>query len=223
MARTEKWASLSTQIREAVRADLLSGQWAPGTRLQVADLAKRYGASTTVMREALTRLAGEQLVSFVPNHGFFVAELTLDELQDLTELRCRIEGYGVALAIERGSLAWEAELIGAHHRLERTPRRKADDPHHINPEWLDAHQEFHSKILEPCRISALTDLAANLADATVLYRQWCAPSKAAESRNIEAEHKAILDAVLARDAATAEQLLREHYELTTRIIAQTLE
>ncbi|MCK8670717.1 GntR family transcriptional regulator [Rhodococcus sp. HM1] len=222
MARTDKWASLSTQTREALRSDLLSGRWEPGKRLQVGELSKLYGASTTVMREALTRLAGEQLVSFVPNRGFFVAQLTLDELQDLTELRCRIEGFGVALAIERGSLAWESELIGAHHRLERTPRRRADDPHHISPEWLEAHQDFHAKILEPCRISALIDLAATLADATVLYRQWTAPSQAAESRDIEAEHREILESVLARDAVTAEKLLREHYELTTRIITQSL-
>lgn len=201
---------------------ILGGDWAPGAKLQVAQLSKRYDTSSTVMREALTRLAGEQLVTFIPNRGFFVAELSLDELRDLTEFRCRIEGFGVALAIERGDLAWESELIAAHHMLERTPRRRSDDPHHITHEWLSAHQAFHAKILEPCRVTTLLDLAATLADATVLYRQWTAPSQAAESRDIEAEHRAILEAVLARDTEAAQQRLRDHYSRTTDVIESSL-
>lgn len=223
MARSDQWESLSSQVREALRADILSGAWAPGTKLQVAPLSKRYETSTTVLREALTRLAGEQLVALIPNRGFFVAQLTIDELRDLTEFRCRIEGYGISLAIERGDLAWESEVIAAHHMLERTPRRPLDDPHHISREWLVAHQTFHAKLLEPCRIEALTDLAATLADATLLYRQWTAPSEAAEQRDIESEHRAILEAVLARDPVAAEQRLRDHYAGTLRVVEQSLD
>lgn len=223
MARTTQWDSLSSQIRDALRTDILSAAWSPGTKLQVAQLSKRYETSTTVVREALTRLAGEQLVTLIPNRGFFVAELTLDELRDLTEFRCRIEGFGIALAIERGDLAWESELIAAHHMLERTPRRRPDDPHHISPEWMSAHQAFHAKLLEPCQIDALTDLAATLADATVLYRQWTAPSQAAEQRDIEAEHAAILQAALDRDPVLAERRLRAHYTGTVEVIARALD
>lgn len=222
MARIQQFDSISSQIRETLRADILSGEWAPGTKLQVAQLSKRYETSTTVLREALTRLAGAQLVSFVPNRGFFVAELTLDELHDLTELRCRLEGFGVELAIARGDLAWESELIAAHHRLEHTPRRRPEDPHRISPEWLAVHQEFHAKILAPCQIAPLLEMAATLADATVLYRQWTAPSQAAGSRDIEAEHRAILEAVLARDVDAATQRLREHYGRTTTVIEESL-
>lgn len=223
MARSAQWDSRSSQTRESLRNDILGGEWAPGTRLQVAQLSQRYESSSTVVREALTRLAGEQLVTFVPNRGFFVAKLTLDELNDLTELRCRLEGYGVELAVQRGDLAWESEVIAAHHTLERTPRRRPEDPHRISPEWLVAHQAFHAKILEPCAVVPLLELAATLADATVLYRQWTAPTQAAESRDIEAEHRAILEAVLARDPAAAQQRLREHYRRTTEVIRESLD
>ena len=223
MARSEQWDSRSSQTRELLRNDILGGEWAPGTRLRVAHLSERYASSSTVVREALTRLAGEQLVTLVPNRGFFVAELTLAELDDLTELRCRLEGYGVELAVQRGDLAWESELIAAHHTLERTPRRRPEDPGRISPEWLVAHQTFHTKILEPCAVAPLLELAATLADATVLYRQWTAPSQAAESRDIEAEHRAILEAVLARDPEAAQRRLREHYDRTNQVIHESLE
>lgn len=218
MARRSKWESLSDAVRDLLRNDILGAEWAPGARLPVGRLAERYETSTTVVREALTRLAGERLVRFSPNHGFFVAELSLDELRDLTELRCRVEAFGIALAVERGDLAWESELIAIHHTLERTPRRRPDDPHHITDEWFVAHQAFHAKLLEPCRLAVLTDLAATLADATALYRQWAAASPQAEARDIEAEHRAILDAVLARDADEAARLLHSHYTLSVTVI-----
>lgn len=219
MSRRARWETLSDEVRGLVRADILAAQWPPGARLQVGQLSERYATSSTVVREALTRLAGERLVTFRPNRGFFVAQLSLDELQDVNELRCRIEEFGIGLAVERGDLAWESELIAVHHTLERTPRRRPDDPHHITDEWFVAHQAFHAKLIEPCRLPVLVDLAAILADATALYRQWTAPSPKAESRPIEAEHRAILDAVLARDAELAGRLLREHYTRTLEVIA----
>lgn len=171
-----------------------------------------------MVREALTRLAGERLVQVRPNRGFFVAEYSLDELRDISELRCRVEEYGISLAIERGDLGWESELMAVHHTLERTPRRRSDDPHHVTDAWFVAHRAFHAKLLEPCGLDVLTDLATTLADTTLLYRQMAAPTSRAKARNIEAEHKAILHAVLARDSALAAQLLRDHYTRTLDVI-----
>ena len=106
MARTTQWDSLSSQIRDALRTDILSAVWSPGTKLQVAQLSKRYETSTTVVREALTRLAGEQLVTLIPNRGFFVAELTLDELDStLVEVVTDGQGYS-ATQVEYQVTRW---------------------------------------------------------------------------------------------------------------------
>ncbi|MDF1477681.1 FCD domain-containing protein [Leifsonia sp. H3M29-4] len=220
MSRRENAETISGEVRESLRADIFAAQWAPGTRLQIGELSARYAASSTVVRDALTRLAGEKLLQFQPNRGYYIAEYTLDELRDIGELRCRIEEYGLTLSIERGDLTWESDLIAVHHRLERTPRRVPDDPHHISAEWFHAHQAFHAKLLEACRVPMLGDFAATLGDATALYRLWTAPAPRAESRDIEAEHQAIVDAVLAHDAPTARALLREHYMRTIAIIGE---
>lgn len=71
MARQANAETISEVVRSKLRADIFAGQWAPGTNLQVGELTKRYAASSTVVREALVRLAGEKLLQFRPNRGFF--------------------------------------------------------------------------------------------------------------------------------------------------------
>lgn len=205
-------------LNELVRLDILAGAWMPGDRLQPTLLAERYGVSTTVIREALTRLAGEKLVEMEPNRGFFVQRLSLSALRDLTELRCRSEALAIELAIERGGLQWQSELIAAHFILSQTPRRGENDPKHVDEEWAVVHRAFHSKLVDGAGMSILTDLARQLSDSTELYRRWAAPSVAAEQRDVEAEHREILEAVLARDAELATRLLRTHYERTVDVV-----
>ena len=128
MAKRTDAETLSKHIRDELRTNMLVGRWAPGDRLQLNQISEQFNTSSTVVREALTRLAGERLVVLRPNRGFFVPTLSLDELRDITELRCVNEQFGVTLAIERGDLAWEGELIAAHHTMERTPSRDEENP-----------------------------------------------------------------------------------------------
>lgn len=206
---------------DLVRRDILAAQWAPGGKLQPAVLAARYDTSTTVIREALTGLAGDDLVVIKPNRGFFVRDLNLVDLTDITELRCTTEALAVRLSIERGGLTWESGLIAAHHELTRTPRRTSEDPGHINEDWAVAHRAFHAKLLQACACPLMTRLAANLADHTELYRRWAAPSVAAIVRDVEKEHRDILEAALARDADRAAALLRAHYQATVDVVLES--
>ncbi|MCU1478844.1 MAG: GntR-family transcriptional regulator [Subtercola sp.] len=213
-----KESSRGSGVHGQIHACILSGEWAPGEKLKPAALAERYNTSTTVVREALTRLAGEKFVVMEPNRGFFVPELSLSELRDITEVRCRVEAWALELAVDRGDLTWESALMAAHHQLAKTPRRNAEDPTHVTEAWADAHREFHRKLIEPCGFPVLMDLSQQLHDTTELYRRWAAPSTAAAHRDVEAEHKEILDAVVARDAVLAAELLRKHYEFTMEVV-----
>ena len=203
---------------EGIRRAILQGAWPPGERLQPTTLASNFDTSTTVIRESLTRLAGEGLVRIRPNRGFFVSELDLRELVDITELRCVTEALAARLSVERGDLAWESGLIAAHHNLARTPRRRADDPAQVSEAWSRAHRAFHLKLLEACDCQAMVSLSSNLADSTELYRRWAAPSPAASGRDVEREHEILLDAAVSRDAEALARLLREHYEATVQVV-----
>src|ERR687896_813207 len=101
MAKRGSSDSLGVDVHERVRADILRGEWEPGDRLSPGALAARYQASTTVVREALTRLAGQKFVALEPNRGFFVPRLRLAELEDVTLFRSHVESLALRLSIER--------------------------------------------------------------------------------------------------------------------------
>lgn len=213
-------AEAGMQVVDQIRSAILSGQWAPGERLPPAAMAARFGTSSTVVREALTKLNGDGLVSFERNRGFFVRSLDLGELRDITELRCVSEALGARLTVERGDLQWESELIAAHHQLARTPRRRPGAPENINAEWAALHRAFHAKLLEPCASVHMLRLSENLADSTELYRRWAATSEAAVHRDVEREHADILEAALSREADRLAALLRAHYETTVDVVLE---
>ncbi|WP_120006572.1 GntR family transcriptional regulator [Nesterenkonia muleiensis] len=218
MARRGKSQTLSTDVRDKLRQDILDGCWSPGEKLQLVGLSDRYGTSSTVIREALTRLSGERLVELKPNRGFFVPGLSLEQLKDFNELRCLSEEFGIRLAIERGDLQWESEVIAAHHTLERTPQYAEEGSHNLNAAWRTAHKNFHEKLLSACQLPVLMGLTSNLADETSLYRRWAAPGVKTRERDIAAEHREILEAVLNRDAEAAGPLLRKHYTTSMEMI-----
>lgn len=207
-------------VFEKIRRAILEGVWAPGDKLAPGALSERFDTSTTVVREALTRLVGDNLVAAKTNRGFFIPDLDLQEFRDLTELRCVTETLALRLAIERGDLQWETTLIAADHRLMRTPRRVGEDHNQINEEWSMAHRAFHQTLLSACGCEPMIRVANNLALSTDLYRRWAAPAVAAVQRDVAHEHRDILEAVIARDAVRASALLRAHYEETARVVLQ---
>lgn len=211
----------STEVTHArMRGDILAGVYTPGERLKFAELGEKYAASVSVIRESLTRLSEQGLVTSEPRLGFRVTPLSLDDLHDLTETRCDIEGIALRHAIARGDVHWEARLVAAHHCLERTPLMTDDDPPRVSDEWESAHADFHNALLDGCQSPRLLCMAQSLRDASELYRRWSQPL--ASDRDVAAEHRGLLDATLARDAELAEQRLRAHFRRTTEILAGTL-
>ena len=110
------------EIVARVRSDILAGHLPPGTRLRPAELATEHAVSLSVVREALARLAEQELVDWVPQTGFRVAPLSLDDLQDLTHLRLDIEVLAIRYAVKRGDVAWEGASGTSHPRANRSVR-----------------------------------------------------------------------------------------------------
>jgi DNA-binding GntR family transcriptional regulator len=221
--RPERATTLSEQVAAAVRADILSGRLRPGERLRLAVLTERHGVSLSVVREALTRLAGpghgagERLVHAEPQLGFSVAALSVDEIEDLTAVRCDIEGLALRRAVERGDIAWEARVVAAHHILTNTPPLVVDEPTRVSEEWAAVHADFHAALVEGCGSPLLRQMRRSLYDAGELYRRWSVPADAGH-RDVAGEHRALFEASLARDSERAVALLTEHIRHTTRIL-----
>lgn len=203
--------TLSEEVYSRLRNQILTGVLVPGAKLKSAEIKADFNVSLGVVREALTRLSEQQLVVAAPNQGFTVAELSERRLRELVQVRTEVEGFAVGLAVVQGNLDWEGDVIAAHHRLERTPLKLADgEP---NPEWATAHAQFHAQLIAGCGNGLLSELCSSLFHSAELYRIWSDPLLN-EYRDVAGEHRALMESVVARDAARATELLRAHIELT---------
>ena len=214
-------ATRTGHVYGVLRAEVLAGALAPGSRLRLVELAERFSVSQSVVREALTRLAEQRIVVALPQQGFRVATLTLDDLTELTDARVQIEGLVFRLAIERGDLAWESSVLAAHHRLEGTAR--VLDTGEVNGEWLAAHETYHQTLLAGCGNDRLLHAAASLRDAAALYRIWSVALGHDHNRDLPAEHRGMLDTVLTRDPDLAVERLRHHITRTSSALVDVAE
>lgn len=213
--------SLTARTYAGLRADILGGRFTPGQRLRPGELAAANGVSLNVVREALNRLAGERLVRASPQQGFAVAAATAADLVDLTEVRALVETAALRRAIEHGDLAWESELVAAHHRLVHTPMTDPDRPDMLSEDWARAHEAFHAVTMSGCGSPRLIDLTAGLGEAAALYRHWSHRYDHGR-RDVAGEHRVIFEAAVDRDADLACRRHHDHIQRTAEIVAAAL-
>ena len=96
-------ATLSERVYSAFKLDIIHGIFQPGEALSEKDLARRYKASRTPVREAAVRLQNDRLLRIVPNRGYFVAQITLQVLNDIYEFRSAVECAAAELAAAKGA------------------------------------------------------------------------------------------------------------------------
>ena len=170
MARERRGRSLVEDVYEALRSDILFGRRLPSSRLQLNELAEEHGVSLSVVREAVTRLASEDLVEATPQRGFRVRSISLEHLRDLTWVRTQVETLALRQSIAKGDVTWESNLVAAHHRLAVTPMYFDDG--RGNTEWMAAHGAFHAALAAAAGSPVLERLRRQLYDASELYRYW---------------------------------------------------
>ena len=214
------WASV---LEQAVREDIISGRLAAGSKLRLKELAEHYQAGVIPLREALSRLCTTGFVLAIDQKGFRVAELSPEELLDITRVRQQIESQALREAIRLKDIAWESEVVAAHHRLTRIPMSLRGQGGALNPEWEAAHVAFHDALISGCQSPWMRRFSAVLRDQTARYRFLSlAVPKTERTRDVAAEHEAIVRAVVARDADRACKLLSAHFQQTTDLVLQYL-
>ncbi|WP_059007598.1 GntR family transcriptional regulator [Streptomyces specialis] len=218
MAKSDNGTTRAGDVYQRLRADILGGRLLPGQRLKFPELCARYGTSVGAAREALTRLVTEGFVTTQSHHGYAVVPLSHEDLADLTFARTEIESSVLRLSVLDGDMNWEAQLVAAHHVLERTPFHGPGDTDHPGDAWAAAHKAFHLALLDGCRNRRLTATARALREEAALYLQWSVSFGREPDRDIAGEHRALLDAAVRRDADLAARLLREHIAHTARLL-----
>lgn len=193
----------AADLLDAIESDILTGRFAPGERLDEQNLARRFGVSRTPVREALLRLQASGLVQFQKNRGTFVAQLSSADVLEMYELRPELEGICGRLAAQRGVPDTILELGRTLQECERAEQAKD------LPAYYRANDRFHAAIYAMCGNRLLQATVSSLYTKLARFRHL---QMAEENRITESlsQHRAIAAAVIGRDAAQAELLLREH-------------
>jgi DNA-binding GntR family transcriptional regulator len=196
--RTE-WAD--QRLREAI----LHGDFAPGDPLVISALAEQLGLSATPLREALRKLASEGLVVLQSHGSARVAEVDLQEANEIYELRLLLEPLAVERAVAKGDADYHRRVEEAWNAL--TGQRIAPP---------SAHAGFHRALLSACDSAWLLKVATMLADRAGLMVTVGLPARPADYETARA-HRRLMELAVAGDASGAAAELRRH--LTTTLTA----
>jgi DNA-binding GntR family transcriptional regulator len=200
-----------------VRALLISGALAPGTRIDQAELAKRFGVSIVPIREALARLQSAGLVEIVPHRGVFVASVAADELVDIYTVREILEEQAARIAITKLT---EADL----EALRKLSSAMAADAKAKDYESLLGHnREFHFIIYRAAGRRHMLQIIERLWDLSARYAHLqlhAVPERAAEAMF---EVRRIVQACERRDADALSLMVRYKVHQTTVELLDRLE
>jgi DNA-binding GntR family transcriptional regulator len=185
-----------------IRDQIVTLRLAPGSVIEEARLRQELGLGRTPIREALQRLAHENLVSFVPHRGTFVSDINLTDLHRLTEVRTEMEGYAARLAAERATARDRTQMEALMDEL-----RTIDEADVHNLMRLD--QRIHRLVYQATRnqfLQAMLEEVFNLS-----LRIWfLGLDRGVRIKQAVEEHRQLLDAIVSRDAHKAESVMRQH-------------
>lgn len=213
--------TLNERVYIQLREDILSGRLVASSRLPFAQLHERYDAGMGTLREALARLVSDNLVVSEGQKGLRVAPISREDLEDITRLRCTLEAGALRDAIRRGDHAWEARVLAATHRLSRYHQSDRKGPPLLAPEGAALHRTFHLVLFEACGSRWQRRVIEQLYDHSERYRRLSSIRQSPD-RDSDAEHRAIVDELLARRSAAAAGLLVQHIERTTQELVEAI-
>ena len=203
---------------QRLKAAILTGELAPGTKLVVEDLAQRWAVSPTPLREAFQRLGGHGLVELTSQRGARVAPFSLDEAADLYELRLLLEPRALRASLDATDDAHKSEILAAHARLEAAMAASPIDPVAIS----DAHIGFHAVLLARCPSAWMRRMVGLLAEHAQRYQLLGAQHHRRGSDPVR-EHATLRDAAVRGQVDRAVDLLEKHLDGTLRAVRATIE
>ena len=211
----------AAQILDSLTNDIIQGKYSPRQKLHIKTLKDRYNVGTSPLREALSQLIAKDLVISENQRGFYVSDISIEDLTDIYQARAKIESLCIEMAIEKGDDFWEANLIAASHRLN-----KYSESEHIDmEEWQNRHSAFHKSLVAGCMSPRLLQIRHSLYEKSTRYRNLWLKENISNTENLginQKEHSELLDLALNRDAESATRLIKDHILTPVEIIKKSL-
>lgn len=218
--------TLTEQLEQALRIDILEGVLRPGQRLRASEMTERYGVSATPLREALQRLAVENLVALDPRMGAAVAPISRDDLHDVYDMLETLDGMALERSMERADAGWIARVERSLEKLAKAVSLQdsvgRDTPDEVRREiasqWSAAHWDFHYHLYEACGSPWLLRFVRMVHQHSERYRMLSIQGRVGMHRDSRAEHERILTEVRKGDVQASLMALREHQRLTVTML-----
>ncbi len=208
-ARAPEPKTLVEAAYKQLRRDIIEGVHAPGDKLRVEHLKDQYEVGAGTLREALLLLVTDALVVAQGQRGFRVAPISLADFEDITRTRVLLETDALRQSITLGGEDWEAGVVAAFHRLSRAEQKLTDHEAGITDEWEMRNRAFHEALIAACPSRWIRHFQAILYQQSERYRR-ISLFRQPVARDVHAEHQALFEATLARDATRATSILTEH-------------
>jgi DNA-binding GntR family transcriptional regulator len=202
---------LTERAYERVRRDIISCAIAPGSEISEGQLADHYKLGKAAVRVALTRLAHDGLVRAIPRRGYRVVPVTLQDIQDVFELRLMLEPAAARMAAGKVN----TEQLKAYDEVCRSGYEPGDAK--STSRFLDANKAFHVAIARAAGNARLAGAIEHLLDEmTRLLHLGLGLRKGPQEA--QHEHKALVRALARGDGETAERVCREQIEASRSMV-----
>lgn len=213
----------SMKAYSRIQEDILTSKFPPKHKLKVKQLSKDYNIGIIPIREALSKLESEELVSHIGQTGFTVSELSKEEFKSLIKTTILIESIAIDLSIKNYSFDWEEDLLLGFHRLKRTDRVfEVNNKKKINPRWIMYHNDFHINLVKNSELPWLNKFCTELQNHRTKYVTLIGMESPDLSRDDFEEHENIFNAVLNKDVELSKKLLKDHYKISLNHILKFL-
>ena len=211
--------TMAEAVYRRFRQDILWGRLPPDSPLRSDQLRTTYDVGISPLREALSRLASERLVTSQGQRGFRVAPLTAGDVLDLMEARIVVECEALTRSIQSGDLDWETAVVSSFHALSRVA--PPTGPGEQAEKWAKYHRKFHMALLAGCNSRWMRSIARSLFDHAERHRIVTIHGLS-DRRNAGDEHKQIMEAALSGNVKAAVAALDHHYRATANLAARSL-
>jgi DNA-binding GntR family transcriptional regulator len=194
--------ALYEEVAELLRQRIFSRELQPGAWIDELAISGEYGISRTPLREALKVLAAEGLITMKMRRGAYVTEVDEKDLSDVYHLLSLLESDATGVVAVKATDAELKELQGLHLELEKSASNRT--------RFFEINERFHLRLLAIADNRWQGQMVADLRKVMKLNRHNSL-LKAGRIDESLAEHRAIMQAISARDADAALQRMREHF------------
>jgi len=199
--------SVTENIFKKIKYDIVFGNLEPDQKLKLNLLQKEYNVSISILREVLNRLCGDGFIIYKVQKGFFVSPISKKDLYEIADLRIILETHALEISIKNKDYEWEAELLGAYHKLNHAENELEKNNLNAKSLWTRYDAEFHQMLIKKCNSLNLIRIHEVIFDKYLRYQLLILKYRGKDSIK---EHKDLLDYSLISNIQKAQNTLRDH-------------